>query len=159
MKFRLSLAVASVAALAACNSAANNSTATANGAAPAATSAPAATGAPAAPATEGRTVNPQLQQQLAQAAQIIRPQLPIRQPTPNGELVISNIEANGGELIYTMEVPTDLTAASFAQFEQQLPVQACANPQARQLFEQGGAYTYVIKDSGGEEFRASVSSC
>lgn len=153
MKFRLSLAVASVAALAACNNAAKNSTATANSAAPA------ATGAPAAPAAGGGTVNPQLQQQLAQAAQIIRPQLPIRQPTPNGELVISNIEANGGELIYTMEVPTDLTEASFAQFEQQLPVQACANPQARQLFEQGGAYTYVIKDSGGEEFRASVSSC
>ena len=58
-----------------------------------------------------------------------------------------------------MELPIDLDEASFAQFKEQLPISACASPQARTLLERGGTYTYDLKDAGGEEFTASISSC
>lgn len=157
MKIRPLLIVASVVALSACNSnkGANNSvaantTATTNATAPATPNAPAATGG---------TADAQLQQEIAMAVQMLRPQLPIRQQTPQGELVISNIEARGAELVYTMQLPMDMDQAMFQQFESQLPVQACQTPQARMLLERGGTYTYLLKDSGGEEFTTSVSSC
>ncbi len=152
MKIRSLFVVASVAALCACNQS------------PANTSGPSAStntggalggGGLSSGNTAGRTVDPQLAQEISLAVQMLKPQLPIRQ----GPVTITNIDARGGELIYTMEVPNDMNQASFQQFQANLPVQACANAQARQLFERGGAYTYIIKDSGGEEFRTSVSSC
>lgn len=152
MKIRSIAAVASIAALCACNNAGNNSAAK-NGTAAANTSA--ATTTANTSGTAGGTVDPQLEQEISMAVQMLKPQLPIRQ----GPVTVTNIEANGGELIYTMEVPNDLNEQSFQAFQQQLPIQACANPQARQLFERGGAYTYILKDPDGEEFRTSVSSC
>lgn len=103
----------------------------------------------------GRTVDPQLAREMEMAVEAIRGQLPIRQ----GPLSITNVEARGGELIYDMQVPADVDQAGFRRFQDELPRQACANPQARQLFERGGSYTYRLKDSEGEEFRTSVSSC
>jgi hypothetical protein len=43
--------------------------------------------------------------------------------------------------------------------EEQLPIIACGNPQAQQMFRRGGTYTYRITDSGGEQFKASVNRC
>jgi ribose 5-phosphate isomerase len=72
---------------------------------------------------------------------------------------ITAMEAKGTELITHMQLPVEVTDAVLAQIQQQLPVQACANPQAREMFRRGGTYTYKIKDSSGEEFSTSVSSC
>jgi hypothetical protein len=69
------------------------------------------------------------------------------------------VEARGTELILEMQVPGDLDDAKFQQMEQQLPVIACANPQAQEMFRRGGTYTYNIVDPGGEKFTASVNSC
>jgi hypothetical protein len=110
-----------------------------------------------------RTGCPDRRSKLAQEIQMVvgmlKGQLPLKQQTPEGELRVTNLEANGGEIIYTMELPNDLNEASFAQFKEQLPIRTCASPQARTLLERGGTYTYRLKDNGGEEFTASVSSC
>jgi hypothetical protein len=152
MKTRLLLAMTCMAALAACNSnkdSSNASNATTT------TSSNGAAAAPADNAAAGRTVDPNLAQEMALAVNMLKPQLPLRQ----GPVTITNLEANGAEIIHTMEVPQDLTEETFQRFRDQLPVQACANAQMRRLLERGGTTTYKIRDSGGEEFTASVSTC
>lgn len=157
MKTRLLVAATCIAALAACNSNKDSSSAnTSNGSSSmnASATAPAGTDAPA-----GRTVDPKLAQEIQMVVGMIKGQLPLRQQTPEGELKVTNLEANGGEIIYTMELPNDLNEESFAKFQEQLPIRTCQNPQARTLLERGGTYTYRLTDSGGEKFNASVSSC
>lgn len=158
MKIRPLVIAASVAALCACNNSQTNTSAnnSSSGNSSAGLSGgTAATGSTSGGATSGREVDPALAQQLSMAVQALKSQLPMRQ----GPVTVTNIEARGGELVYTMEVPTDLDQNSFQQFQTQLPVQACANAQARDLFSRGGSYTYILKDPGGEEFTTSVSSC
>jgi hypothetical protein len=156
MKSQLILIVASVAALSACNrGATNNSTA----AAPS-TGGTVNTAAPAAPAPTAGPVDPQLTSQLSMAAQAMSTQLPMTQQTPNGPVTFTAMEARGNELVTTMSLPMDLDQASFGtQFGQALPAQACSNPQMAALVGRGAKITYVVEDSGGEEFTASVSSC
>lgn len=160
MKTRLLVAATCIAALAACNSdkggASNNSAA--NSSSSSNNSAAAAPAAGSA-AQGGRTVDPKLAQEIQMVVSMLKGQLPLKQQTPDGELRVTNLEANGGEIIYTMELPNDLNEASFAQFKEQLPTRTCASPQARTLLDRGGTYTYRLKDSGGEEFTTSVSSC
>lgn len=157
MKIRPFVALACVAALCACNSNKGNSSSSnssTSGNATASNSA-ATTGGNTAGGTGARTPDPQLEQEIGMAVQMLKGQLPLKQ----GPVTVSNIEARGTELIYTMEVPNDLNEQTFQQFKDQLPVQACANPQARMMFERGGTYTYRLKDPDGEEFTTSVSSC
>lgn len=96
-----------------------------------------------------------LERDVEAAAALIRPQLPMQQ----GAVRITGVEANGPELILAMQVPDDLDETSFDRFRQQLPVQACSNPQAQEMFRRGGTYTYRVSDSEGEEFVASISRC
>jgi hypothetical protein len=103
----------------------------------------------------GGSADPQLVREIAQAVEMIRPQLPIRQ----GPVTIDNIEANGAELIYHMRLPNDIDDAGFGRFEQALPQQACGDNRARELFRRGGAYTYRLTDSEGEEFTTTIRSC
>jgi len=167
MNIRPLAAIASIALLCACNSNQGNSSsgnsAGAGAAGGGAGNATAGTTAPTGMAGAGgggtRPVDPQLAQELQQAVQMLKGQLPMRQQTEGGEVRITNIEARGGELVYTMEVPADLDQAKFAKFQEQLPKQACANASARQMFQRGGSYTYLLRDSGGEEFTTSVSNC
>jgi hypothetical protein len=156
MKMRFLLAATCIVALAACNSNKGNSSAANSSNTGTATSNSAATtdGAGSGNAA-GRTVDPALAQEIAMAVQMLKDKLPLKQ----GEVTVTNIESQGGELIYSMELPKDLDEEKFEQFKQMLPTQACQNPQARQMFERGGSYTYRIKDSEGEEFTTSVSSC
>jgi hypothetical protein len=159
MNIRPFVAIAAVAALCACNSnkggnTASNAASNSSNAA-AATGGTGGTGTVAAGTNGARTVDPQLEQEISMAVQMLKPQLPLKQ----GAVTVTDLASRGGELIYTMEVPNDLTAETFEQFKQQLPIQACANPQAKQMFERGGTYTYILKDPGGEEFTTSVSSC
>jgi hypothetical protein len=155
MKIRLLATIACVAALSACNSnkgntsgnaaeGANASVATENAAAPA-----------AAEGNSARAVDPQLEQEIARAVQLLRPQLPLRQQTAQGEVKVTNLEASGTELIYTMEVPADLNPGRMAQFQ----TQVCANPQMRQMLQRGAAYTYRLRDADGEEFSTTISNC
>jgi len=150
MKTRLLLAITCVAALVACNSNKGNSTASNSS-----TSGNSAAAAPDGNSNAGRTVDPSLAQEMSLAVNMLKPQLPLKQ----GPVTITDLEANGPEIIHTMEVPQDLTEETFQRFRDQLPIQACANPQMRRLLERGGTTTYKIRDSGGEEFTASVSTC
>jgi hypothetical protein len=156
MKTRFLLAATCIVALAACNSNKGNSSANA---ANNSSSGNSAAAAPASGGAAGRAVDPQLAQEIQMVVGMLKGQLPIKQQTPEGELRVTNLEANGGEIIYTMELPNDLNEESFGQFEEQLPIRTCASAQARTLLERGGTYTYRLKDKGGEEFTTSVSSC
>ena len=164
MKMRLLLVAASVAVLCSCgsrdrdsdrgkdrNESSRNEDRNTSSSSSSSNSSGASTGSAAA--------DPQLEREIAQAVEVIRPQLPLRQQTPNGVITINNIEARGAELIYHMEFPADLNEAGFQRMEEALPQQACANPQARALFDRGGSYTYRITDSGGEEFTTSIRGC
>ena len=157
MKTRLLVAATCIAALAACNSSQGNSSANASGNSGNNSASADPAGGGAAPAA--RPLDPKLAQEIQMVVGMLKGQLPLKQQTPQGELRVTNLEANGGEIIYTMELPNDLNEASFAQFKEQLPIRTCASPQARTLLERGGTYTYRLKDNGGEEFTASVSSC
>ncbi len=99
--------------------------------------------------------DPALFNEIRAAVARLRPQLALRP----GPVSVARIVANGAEIVYDMEVPNDLDAAAFARFREQLPIQACANPQAVALFRRGGSYTYHLKDSTGETVTASVSRC
>lgn len=150
MKIRLVVAAACVAALAACNADkgganASNASTSGNTAAPTQTS----------NGNSGRTVDPTLAQEITLAVNMLKPQLPLRQ----GPVTIVDLEANGTEMIHTMQVPQDFTEESFQIFRDQLPRQACTNPQMRRMVERGGTNTYRIRDSGGEEFTATINSC
>jgi hypothetical protein len=111
--------------------------------------------APAARMPPGRPLDPALAQEIAMAAQMLKGEFPLKQ----GDVTVTNIQAQGGELIYSMQLPKDLNEEQFEQFRQMLPAYTCQNPQARQMLERGGTQTYRITDSEGEEFTASVSSC
>ncbi len=152
MKFRIGAALAAAAALAACNNSGSKNEAGANNSSSA--NASATTTAPVAPAATPS--DPRIVEDVRQAAEIIRPQLPMRQA--NG-VTLTDVEARGSELILEMRLPNDMDQARFAQLQQQLPSIACNNPQARETFRRGGTYTYRIVDSGGETFNASVNSC
>lgn len=150
MNYRFGAALLPLVVLCACNNS-DAKNGSANSGAVANSSAPAGpTATPAAPA------DPQLVNDVRMAADIIRPQLPIRQP--NG-VSITNVQAKGPELVLEMQVPTDIDQQKFSQMEQQLPVLACNNPQAMETFRRGGTYTYEIVDSEGERFTASVNRC
>jgi hypothetical protein len=97
----------------------------------------------------------QLEQEIAQAVEVLRPRLPIQ----SGPTSITNVEARGMEMLFHVSVPNDIDQTSFERVEQAMTQQACANPQAKQLFERGGAYSYLFTDSGGEEFRTTIRSC
>jgi hypothetical protein len=97
----------------------------------------------------------QLEQEIAQAVEVLRPRLPIK----SGPTSITNVEARGMEMLFHVSVPNDIDQTSFERVEQAMTQQACANPQAKQLFERGGAYSYLFTDSGGEEFRTTIRSC
>jgi len=160
MKIRPLAATVCVAALCACNSNQGDSSAntggnSANSNASAGTGTGTGTAASAPTGNSARPVDPQLAQEIAMAVQVLRPQLPLQQQTAQGEVKVTNLEARGGELIYTMEVPVDLNQGRMAQFQ----TQVCGNQQMRQLMERGAVYTYRIRDSGGEEFTTTISSC
>jgi len=164
MNIRPLAAVASVALLCACNSNQGNNSGTTSSSNSAGTStvggtAATTTGTTGAGGGGTRPVDPQLAQELQQAVQMLKGQLPMRQQTEGGEVRITNIEARGGELVYTMEVPADLDQAKFAKFREELPKKACENASARQMFQRGGTYTYLLRDPGGEEFTTSVTNC
>lgn len=160
MKSRFFIAVASVAALCACNKGAANNSASANAAAPAAPAAGSTVAAPGAPAAPATPADPQLASQLSMAAQAMSGQLPMTQQTPNGAITFEAMEARGNELVTTMRLPVDLDQATFGQqFGARLPAEACGNPQMVQLISRGAKITYIVRDSANEEFTASVSSC
>lgn len=96
-----------------------------------------------------------LQQQVALAAQMLQSQVPIHQ----GPVTITNVRAEGTELITSMTLPVDLNEDTAATFRTQLPAQQCSNPQVAQLINRGARYTYIMTDSGGEEFTFNISSC
>lgn len=155
MKFRSLFAVASVAALCACNSgAANNSSAKANTAAPAA---PAATGPAAAPAapTTGGTADAATMQQLTLAAQAIQSQVPIVQ----GPTTITAARVEGSTLVTAMTLQAPLSTEMTSQMGTQLSSQVCTNPALGQLSRSGASFAYEITDSNGQVHRVDVAPC
>jgi len=157
MKFRMGAALVAAAALCACNNSGDKNEAGANNSAggnsTGGNSASASTNSSAASSTPA---DPRIAEDVRMAAELIRPQLPMRQA--NG-VTLTDVEARGSELILEMRLPNDMDQARFAQLEQQLPQIACNNPQARETFRRGGTYTYRVVDSGGETFTASVNRC
>ena len=96
-----------------------------------------------------------LEEQIAQAVSSLRPQLPIQ----SGPTTITNVEARGTELVSHVTIPNDISQDSFRGVEQAMAQHTCATPQAREMIEQGGAYTYRMTDLGGEQFTTSIRSC
>lgn len=153
MKFRLLLAVASVAALGACNSgAANNSSATANTAAPAASGAPAA---PAAPAASG-TADAATISQLQMAAQQIER---MSSSAAEGAPGITGARVEGNTLITAINVPVPLDANTLSAMQQQMNTQTCSDPRLSPLSRAGATFAYDITDGGGQVHRVSMAPC
>lgn len=157
MKARFLLALASAAALAACNSdrgsegddsradsnRTENSSITANVSANAA--------ATAAPPPGG-----DIEQQIAEAARRGQAQVPISMG--NG-VTITAVEARGAELVTTMELALDLNQAAADQIGSQLAAQQCGDPAQSAIIRRGGRLTFRMKDSGGEEFMIRSTTC
>ena len=96
-----------------------------------------------------------LERELTEAMALVRPQLPI---VAHG-VTIDDVQVRGTEIIYHMKLPVDADEQGFQRFRDQLPIQACGNPQTRGLIDRGAAFTYNVEDSAGERFTASVRSC
>lgn len=152
MKVRSLAAAAVLAALSGCTPREPGATAAAGDRADGDAALPATSNA-AAPAPDG--IDPNLPREIALVVDMLKDQLPLRQ----GPATIVDMEANGAEIIHTIQVPQDLDAATFAHFQAQLPVRTCGDPSARWAVDRGGTTTYKIVDKDGETFTASVTGC
>lgn len=156
MKLRSLLAVASVAALCACNSgAANNSSARANAAAPAAPAVAGAPAAPAAPAASG-TADAATISQLQMAAQQIES---MSASTAEGAPGITGARVEGSTLVTAITVPVPLDANTLSAMQQQMNAQMCSDPRLSPLSRAGATFAYDMTDSGGQVHRVSMTPC
>lgn len=164
MTIRALTALASIAALCACNSGGGNNasvtnSSTAGSAEATSGSASTTSGTPApAPAPTGAppaAADPQVAQQVNMTAQMIQSQVPIKQ----GPTTITSAQAKGSELITAMTLPVPLNDQAISAMQQQLPAQQCGNQQLAQLIQRGARFTYEIKDSAGKVSRITVDSC
>lgn len=98
--------------------------------------------------------DPQLAAETAEAAELIRPQLPERQ----GSTAITGVSASGTELILDLVPDAPVDAEFVRRFREALPGIACGNAEARSFLSRGGTYTYRLRDQAGQMHSISIDS-
>jgi hypothetical protein len=101
-----------------------------------------------------REVDPELEDQLRAEVREFRTTLPTRE----GVLTITDVDLNGTEIIYTGRVDADFNSSSIAEFRRVVSRDLCTG-ETGAVIRRGGAYTYDLRDSDGDDFETTVSSC
>ena len=108
----------------------------------------------------GQTMNPTadqrlLAQELDADLRAYRATLPARE----GPLTINAVYLNGTEIVYTGIIDSDTDEAGIERFRQIVVQELCAGAQTGATIRRGGAFTYDLRDAGGERFITTVSRC
>lgn len=101
-----------------------------------------------------REVDPELEDQLRAEVREFRTTLPTRE----GVLTITDVDLDGAEIIYTGRVDADFNSSSIAEFRRVVSRDLCTG-ETGAVIRRGGAYTYDLRDSDGDDFETTVSSC
>ena len=96
----------------------------------------------------------QLADELRVELDAFRANLPMR----DGVLTITRVDLRGTEVVYTGTVAADFDAAAIARFRQAVSEGLCTEG-TREVIRRGGAFTYDLRDEGGEQFVTTVASC
>lgn len=101
-----------------------------------------------------READPDLEDELRAEVREFRETLPARE----GVLTITDVDLEGTEIIYTGRVDADFNSSSIAEFRRVVSRDLCTGTTG-QVIRRGGAYTYDLRDSDGDDFQTTVSSC
>lgn len=101
-----------------------------------------------------READPELEDELRAEVREFRNTLPARE----GVLTITDVDLDGAEIIYTGRVDADFNSSSIAEFRRVVSRDLCTG-QTGEVIRRGGAYTYDLRDSDGDDFETTVSSC
>ncbi|MDB5667883.1 MAG: hypothetical protein JWL74_833 [Alphaproteobacteria bacterium] len=101
-----------------------------------------------------RAADPALEDELRAEVRQFRETLPARE----GVLTITDVDLDSTEIIYTGRVDADFNSSSIAEFRRVVGRDLCTG-QTGEVIRRGGAYTYDLRDSDGDNFETTVSSC
>ena len=79
-------------------------------------------------------------------------------PSTEGLLTISAVRLRRLEIVYTGIVASDFNAESIGIFRRAVRDGLCAGDTS-DVIRRGGAFTYELRDSGGEYFETTIDSC
>ena len=79
-------------------------------------------------------------------------------PAREGVLTITDVDLDGTEIIYTGRVNADFNSTSIAEFRRVVSRDLCTG-ETGEVIRRGGAYTYDLRDSDGDDFETTVDSC
>ncbi|MFN3725417.1 MAG: hypothetical protein ACK4SZ_03840 [Allosphingosinicella sp.] len=101
-----------------------------------------------------READPELEDELRAEVRQFRETLPARE----GVLTITDVDLDGTEIIYTGRVDADFNSSSIAEFRRVVSRDLCTG-ETGEVIRRGGAYTYDLRDSDGDDFETTVDSC